>query len=174
MNLIFDNFESHGTKSLETVSTILLKNFMKKNNELITKYILNVDILMSVSNIFENFKYGLDSIFDSIKLKRNDSIFRLPKQILIGLLKFVGFFIYGISSSVTKFFVSLRNLTYYYYGNTLKLIINSDITEEDLKFKFFGFDALTEDSRKQLQNQIFVNKKFYMFYRYATIYGKLN
>jgi hypothetical protein len=174
MKLIFDKFESQGTKSLETITTILAKNFMKKNNKIITQYILSVDILLNISNIFENFKYGLDSIFDSIKLKKHQSIFNFPKQLTIGLLRFIGFFVYGFSSSIGKFFVSLKNLTYFYYGSTLKIKINQEITEEEMKKKWFIYNAMTPESKAMFNNRYIEYKKLFTFMRYSTRYGKYN
>jgi hypothetical protein len=173
MNLIIDKFESQGVKSLETISTILAKNFMKKNNEIITKYLLSMDILLNVSNIFKHFKYGLDSIFDSIKLKKNDSLLLLPKQVVFGILNFFLIILYGFNSSLVKFISQVRNLTDFYYGNTIKFKINEKIGEEDLKKTWCLYSTLNEESKLQLNKKFMFSKKFY-FYLNSSLYNDYN
>ncbi len=173
MNLIFDKFDSTGIKSLETISTILAKNFMRKNNEIITKYLLSIDILLNVSNIFKHFKYGFDSIFDSIKLKKSDSIFKLPKQLVFGIFHSALLFINGINSSLIQFFVQLKNITDFYYGNTIRYKINPQFGEIDLKRKWFFYNCLRENSKKELSKKFMFSKKIY-FYLNTSLNGDYN
>lgn len=173
MNLIIDKFESQGVKSLETISTILAKNFMKKNNEIITKYLLSMDILLNVSNIFKHFKYGLDSIFDSIKLKKNDSFLMLPKQVVFGIINFFLIIIHGFNSSLIKFLSQVRNLTDFYYGNTIKFKINEKMGEEDLKKNWYIYSTLNEGSKDQFNKKFMFSKKFY-FYLNSSLYNDYN
>jgi hypothetical protein len=164
LQLIFDKFESQGTRSLETISTILSKNFMKKYSTIITKFLLSIDLIFNVSNVFTNFKYGLDSMLDSMSLKRSHSISRVPRRMIIGLFRFVGFVLLGVNSSIKKILDSVRDLTNYYFGYTMPLHISKELTTEDLSKRWYIYDAVI--NRKPT-----ISKNMYFFYTRAFSRG---
>jgi hypothetical protein len=164
LQLVFDKYFSQGTTSFETIYTILVKNFMKKNSLIVTKFLLSMDLLFNMSNIFANFKYGLDSILDSMTLKKTDSYLQLPKKIIIGIIRFIWFIFYGIHGSLRKFIESIRDITNYYFGGTVTFKLNKTLSEDDLSKKWYLYNVLTEPSKKGLHNRLFYSKDFYSIY----------
>jgi hypothetical protein len=164
LQLVFDKYVSQGTTSFETIYTILAKNFMKKYSLIVTKFLLSMDLLFNVSNIFTNFKYGFDSILDSMTLKKNDTFIHLPKKFMIGIIKFIGFILYGINSSVRKFIESIRDITNYYFGGAMAFKLNKNLNEDDLSKKWYLYNVLTEASRAGLARKLYDIKDVYSLY----------
>ena len=171
MNLLLERFDSIGIKSIDTVSTILAKNFMKTNSQIITKYILSADILFNINNIFKNFKYGIDSIIDSMKIKKNQSALIYPKRLFYGILSFFSFLLYGVNSSLLKFLSTLRNLTKFVYGKTVSI---KEITECEQEWKrhWMGYDLLADKSRSYYP-AYFKNKMLHFVFTRVYLYGNI-
>jgi hypothetical protein len=141
---------------------------MRKYSIIFTKFLLSMDLLFNMSNILTNFKYGLDSILDSMKLKKNDSILKLPRKLFIGIMKFIGYILYGLHSSVKRFFESIRDITNYYFGTELRFKINKNLDENDLSKKWYLYDVLTETSKSNLKSRLFKLKDLF------TVYSKVS
>src|SRR5690606_20186664 len=129
----------------ETVNKMLGKSFVRKNN-IFAKYLFSADILFNLNNLFRNFKYGIGSIMESMKIKQQQSIIMLPKQIAVGVFKFCLYILYGFYSSTSKFFISFRNLlNLIYRPSKVQVDIFSDF-EKKIKNNFFLYKAIKEES----------------------------
>ena len=172
MKIAFEKFETKGTKSLETVNKILGKSFVKKNS-IFAKYLFSADILFNLNNLFRNFKYGIGSIMESMKIKRKQSIIMLPKQLAGGLFTFCLYILYGFYSSTTKFFLSLKNLlNLIYRPSRVQIDVFYDF-EKKMKNSFFLFKALKEESKINFKKYFYHSKHLYFLTRKSMELGKI-
>jgi hypothetical protein len=160
MGILFDKFETKGTKSLQTVNMMLGKSFVNKNS-ILTEYLFSTGILFNFNNLFKNFKYGFGSIMESMKIKKKHSLLMIPKQIIDGsfrLVKPVAIWIKSVLNPIRK----LLNMVF--LPNRIQVNMLSDF-EVKTKNNLFLFNTLTEQSKKKFQNSFYNSKHIYFLSR---------
>ena len=167
MEIIFDKFETKGTKSLDTVSKMLGKSFVNKNS-ILTKYLFSTGILFNFNNIFKNFKYGFGSIMESMKTRKKQSIMMVPKQILEGGLRVCTYFIVWVKNILNPI-RKLMNLVF--MSSRVQVDIYYDF-EKRMKNNFSLFKCLKEDSKLNFRKYLYHSKPLYFLSRKSMDIGK--
>lgn len=168
MEILFDKFETKGTKSLDTVNKMLGKSFVSKNS-ILTQYLFSTGILFNFNNLFKNFKYGFGSIMESMNIKKKQSILMLPKQLLEGglrLCKPVLLWLKAILNPIRK----LMNLLFL-PTSRVQVDIFHDF-EKRMKTSFYLFKCLKEESKVNFKKYFYHSKHLYFLSRKSMEIGK--